>query len=191
VSRHGTASIVQLDRPAGVVEASVGVATPLAALEPAPARRPGWPTLAALAIACGLVAVGLGAWALVAETRSEATTPAATTVERALAVLTDSGAERFPLRGSVGRIALVVASDNRAVLALDGLGPAPPGSAYQAWLVPSGSATPIPDASFTAEERAVPLERAVPRGARVAVTLEPAGGVERPSRPLRLTVVRS
>ena len=174
-----------------VVEASIGAPVPLPALELAPPRRPGWPMLAALAITCGVVAVGLGAWALVAEIGSDVTPASGPADEEILTVLTDSRAERYPLRGSVGRITLVVAEDDRAVLALDGLGPAADGRAYQAWLVPPGSATPIPDATFAATERAVSIERLVPKGTRVAVTVEPAGGAERPSRPLRLSAVRS
>jgi hypothetical protein len=95
------------------------------------------------------------------------------------------------LRGSVRRITLVVAGDDRAVLALDGLGPAPEGRVYRTWLVPAGSATPVPDAAFVGIERAVPLEGAVAQGTRVAVTLEPSRSAERPSRPLRLFAVRS
>jgi len=64
------------------------------------------------------------------------------------------------------------------------------GSTYRVWLVPPGSATPVGDAAFDATSRAVPLVRRVPRGARVAVTLEPSADAARPSRPLRLSVVR-
>jgi hypothetical protein len=174
-----------------VVEASIGAPVPLPALVLAPPRRPGWPMLAALAITCGVAAVGLGAWALAAETGSDVTPASGPADERVLTVLTDSRAERYPLRASVGRITLVVAEDDRAVLALDGLGPAPDGRAYQAWLVSPGSATPIPDATFAGTERAVTIERLVTEGTRIAVTLEPAGGVERPSRPLRLSAVRT
>ncbi|HET9242823.1 MAG TPA: anti-sigma factor, partial [Gaiella sp.] len=138
----------------------------------------------------GLAAIGLGAWAVVDQARS---TPDATTqreLDRALAVLADASAERYPLRGSVGRIALVVTAENEAALALDGLGPAPEGMTYQVWLVPAGSVTPLADATFDATARAVPLDRTVPAGARVGVTLEPPGGSERPSRPLRLVASR-
>jgi hypothetical protein len=154
------------------------------------ARRPGWPTLAALALATGLAAIGIGAWSIVSEARSEPAPGPDPAAERALAVLADSTAERLPLRGSVGRIAVVVAGSGAAVIALDGLGPPPAGSTYRVWLVRRGSATPVGDVAFDATSRVVPLDRRVPPGTRVAVTLEPSADTVRPSRPLRLSVVR-
>jgi len=184
---------VALDAPNEAREASPG--TPIAPAAPAapdlpPERRPGWPTLAALAAGCGVAAILLGAWALVASVRADEPTPGAAALERAVAVLAEPGAERLALRGSVGRITLVVGSGDRAVLVLDGLGRAPDGRTYAAWVVPPGSATPAAAATFTATERAVPLDLPVPQGARVAVTLETAPAPDRPSRPLRLVAVR-
>jgi anti-sigma-K factor RskA len=173
-----------------VVEASLGAPVPLPALELARPRRPSWPTLAALAITCGVLAVALGAWALVAELRSEPQIVAEVAAGPTVAILADSEAERFPLRGSVGRIVLVVDDRDRAVLTLDGLGAAPAGRTYTAWVVPPGSARPVPAGSFDGTERVIPLSRQVRPGARVAVTLEPSGGSESPSRALRLVAVR-
>jgi len=153
------------------------------------ARKPTWPTLAALAVATGLAAVGLGAWALLSEARPT-DPPTAAGDDRALAVLTDSTAVRYPLRNAVGRIALVVTGDGAAVLTLDGLGPAPDGSVYQAWVVPPGSAAPLPSGTFDGTERVVSLTRPVAPKALAAVTLEPSPGADRPSRPLRLTATR-
>lgn len=174
----------------GVVDASPGAAVPLRALELPRERRPSWPTLAALAVAAGVAAVALGALALVQETRSTPSEAAVPTLERSLDVLADAGAERYPLRGSVDRITLVVGDGGAAVLTLDGLGRAPAGSTYRAWVVPRGSAAPLAAAAFDASQRVVLLDRPVARGARVAVTLEPASAGERPSRPLRLVAVR-
>lgn len=179
--------------PAAVppVEATSSLPTLLPSVELRRARRPGWATLAALAIATGLAAIGLGAWSVYAEARAEPATVSAPSAEQALAVLADASAERFPLRGSVGRIALVVTDAGAAALALDGLGPAPPGRVYRVWVVRPGSATPVGDAAFDASSRAVPLERRIPAGTRVGVTLEPSGDAMRPSRPLRLSAVRT
>jgi hypothetical protein len=190
MARGETASVVPFARAADAVESTPPRPVTLARVELPRARRPGWPTLAALAIATGLAAVGLGVWSVLGEARSEPSTAEDTAVSQSLAVLADSTATRFSFRGSVGRIALVVTESGDAVLALDGLGPAPEGSVYQAWLVPEGSATPLPDASFDAVASVVPLERRVPSGTRVAVTLEPTGDATRPSRPLRLSAVR-
>jgi hypothetical protein len=111
-------------------------------------------------------------------------------LERAVAVLAGPGTERFPLRGSVGRIALVVGSGERGVLALDGLGRAPEGKTYTAWLVPPGSATPVRVATFSGKEPVVLLGRRVSRGASVGVTLEAVPAPDKPSRTLRLVAVR-
>jgi hypothetical protein len=155
-------------------------------------RRPGWPTLAALAIASGLAAIGLGGWAIVSGRTDAGRRPTALDarqLDTALAILADPAAERQPLRGAVGRIVLV-ASGNRAVLTLGGLGAPPAGRTYQAWVVPPRSATPVPAGTFDGSRRVVLLTRRVPPGARVGVTLEAAGGVEHPSRTLRLVALR-
>jgi len=73
---------------------------------------------------------------------------------------------------------------------LDGLGAAPDGREYEAWVVSPASATPIPAGTFDGTKRIVLLTRAAPPGARVAVTLEVDGGVDRPTRPLRLVAER-
>ena len=185
-----------LDRPEdgpapAVLDASPGAAVPMPALELPRARRPGWATLAALAAGCGVAAILLGAWALVVTVRSDEPASADPTLAQAVAVLTDSRAEHVAFRGSVGRITLVVGAGDRAVLALDGLGAAPAGSVYAAWLVLPESATPRIAATFSGVERAVPLERLVPHGARVGVTLEHAPPPDRPTRSIRIAAVRS
>ncbi len=192
LARMGTprAHLVALDPGDGVLETATAAPVQLPALDLPPARRPGWPTLAAVAAGCGVVAILLGAWALAASIRSDDPASPDLALARSVAVLTDVDAERLPLRGSVGRIMLVVARDGSAVLALDGLGRAPAGHTYAAWLVPSGSATPRRVAAFTAAGRAVPLDRPVARGARVGITLEAAPPPDRPSRTLRLVAVR-
>ncbi len=173
------------------VDAAPATPLVLAELELPRGRRPGWPTLAALAIATGVVALGLGGWAVVSGTTPERQTRLeGTRLDRALAVLADRHAARIPLRGSVGRIVLVVASDDTALLALDGLGAAPDGRRYQAWLVPPGSATPVPAGAFDGRDRVVLLTRPVRSGARLGVTLEPAAGVDSPTRLLRLVAER-
>jgi hypothetical protein len=187
VARAHLVAVEALDE---VAEASAAAPVQLPALELAPPRRPGWPTLAALAVACGVAAVALGVWALVAETRPDPSPSGDRAAEPSLAVLSDPGAERYVLRGSVGRIGLVVRGAGEAVLLVAGLGPAPAGTSYAAWVIPPGSAVPVGAATFQGSERVVPLTRSVPRGARVGVTLEPARVGDHPSRPLRLVAVR-
>ena len=191
MGEQGAANVVPLERQADVAQTTEPSTFPLPPLELASPKKPSWPTLAALAIATGIAAVGLGAWAVFSEVRSTPETATGPTVEWSLAVLADSSAQRYPLQNSVGRIALVIDEGDRAVLTLDGLGPAPDGSIYQAWLVPAGSATATSVATFDGSDRVIPLTLAVPPGARVGVTLEPVGGSDRPSRTLRLVAVRA
>jgi hypothetical protein len=168
-------------------EATAASPVVLQALELPRARRPGWPTLASLAIATGLVALGLGGWAIVAGAGEDAPGGIGSAqLDEALAILAAPGAQRVPLHGSLGRIVLVAAPDGAAVLALAGLGVAPAGREYEAWVVAPGSATPAPAGTFDGSRRLVLLTRQAPPGARVAVTLEADGGVGRPTRPLRL-----
>jgi hypothetical protein len=188
--RKAAAEVLELAWREDTPEMRLTAATPLPALEVPPPKKPSWPTLAALAIVTGISAVGLGAWAVFAEARAEPETTTGPTVEWSLAVLADSKAERYPLQNSVDRIAVVVDRGGRAVITLDGLGVAPEGSIYQAWLVPPGSATPSPVATFDASARVIPLSQRVAHGARVGVTLEPGNGAPRPSRALRLVALR-
>jgi hypothetical protein len=191
VAEQSTANIVPFERRADVVAPARVETVVLPPLEVPRPRRPTWPTLAALAIASGIAAVALGSWAVFSEARSDAA-PAepAPSVEWSLGVLADASARRYPLRNSVGRIALVADDADRAVLTLDGLGPAPEGSTYQVWFVPPGSAQPYAAGTFDGTERVVPLPRAVRRGTRVGVTLEQAPGAVKPSRTLRLVALR-
>jgi len=92
---------------------------------------------------------------------------------------------------AVNRRVLVADRDGTALLSLTGLGAAPDGYDYEAWVVPPGSATPRPAGTFAGTERIVLLSRAAPPGSRVAVTLEADGGTERPTRPLRLVAERA
>jgi hypothetical protein len=155
------------------------------------ARRPGWPMLASLAIATGLVALALGAWAIVSGSDEDTGGLHGAQLDRALSLLTAPGAERIALAGSVGRIVLVADREGAALLSLSGLGAAPDGYDYEAWVVPPGSATPLPAGTFVGTERVVLLSRAAAPGSRVGVTLEADGGGERPTRPLRLVAERA
>ena len=99
-------------------------------------------------------------------------------------------AERLPLRGSVGRIVLVVQPSGAAALVLSGLGEAESGWAYQAWVTNRDSITPRSAGLFSGRDIVVPLSARVPRGSTVAVTLEPATGSYAPTRRPKLVVER-
>jgi anti-sigma-K factor RskA len=74
--------------------------------------------------------------------------------------------------------AVLVVHGTSASLNVSGL-PAPPrGKTYEAWVIPAGGR---PQAAGTFGGRTVKLLRPVPHGARVAVTVERAGGVKAPT----------
>jgi hypothetical protein len=154
-----------------------------------PEQRLSAPTLAALGALAGVLAIVLGAGAFVASARDDEPSPAAApTVDGDLVrLLASPKAERIALRRSVGRIVLVAEPGGDAALVLEGLGVAPAGRAYQAWVLRPGAERAAPAALFSGAETVVPLTEWVPDGGTVAVTLEQAGGAAQPSRTPRLS----
>jgi anti-sigma factor RsiW len=84
--------------------------------------------------------------------------------------------------GPSSGLSLVVGENRDAVLVTHGLPDAPIGRVYEIWIVRNGHAVP---AGFLHGRRAE-LNRPLPRGAAVAITLEPPGGSPRPTGPLLL-----
>jgi hypothetical protein len=147
-------------------------------------------TLAAFAALAGVLAIAVGAWAFVSSATDDGQ-PAEVVVEQDLvSLLAKPDTERIRLRGSVGRIVLVAGAGGEAALVLDGLGIAPAGRSYQAWVTRPGAARPVSAAVFGGGETAVPLAGPVPTGTIVAVTLERAGGAAELSRGPRVSAVR-
>jgi anti-sigma-K factor RskA len=95
----------------------------------------------------------------------------------------DDRAEVIDLSGADG--SLLLESSGEAILLVDGVGRAPSGKTFQIWVIEDGvprSAGLFPGATGRSF---VPLTEHVPEGAVVAVTLERAGGVQRPTgKPL-------
>ncbi len=154
-------------------------------------------TLLGVAAIVGVVAIGLGTYAFASrDTRTKTVTvtvarPAAPAVRQALTLVASQTTERIPLAHSVGRIVLVVTPAGRALLVVHGLGHAPAGRSYQAWVIPPGTTVPVSAAVFRGAELVVPLTPVVERGAVVAVTLERAGGAPGPSRAPTLVAKRA
>jgi anti-sigma factor RsiW len=84
--------------------------------------------------------------------------------------------------GGGKQLALTVHPGGTAELAASGFDPAPAGKVYEVWVIVNGKA--IPAAVFTDDGHTVPLERAVPKGATVAVTLEQAPRSQTPTLPI-------
>ena len=87
-----------------------------------------------------------------------------------------------------------VTQESAALLRLQiaGLAPLPAGKQYQAWLIPPGGA-PKPEPVFSSDERgagSVDIAEAPVKGAIVAVTVEPAGGSQKPtSKPFLIAKI--
>jgi hypothetical protein len=131
-------------------------------------RRRSWTApLAAAAAVAAAAAIALGVWGA---TRTTGSDPFA-------AVLATPGATLVPV-GDRG--ALAVAPDGTAAIALTGPD-APAGKTYEAWVIRNDT----PERAGLLSGPSTRLDRPVPRGAVVAVTLERAGGAERPTtRPV-------
>ena len=78
-------------------------------------------------------------------------------------------------------ISVVVDRHGNGTLSVSGLGTAPHGKTYEAWVIPSGRA-PRPAGLFPGgPSTTVHLRGTVPQNAVVAVTVERAGGVKKPT----------
>ncbi len=170
---------------------------PAPAPPPEPRARPrlSGATLVALAALAALASLVLAAVAFVGASGGDARPPAplprASALDRAARLLADPATQTVPLARSKGRLVLAVGRTGTAMLLLRGLGRAPAGRAYEAWVTPPGGARPIPAGLFSGAEPAVPLRRPVPPGATVAVTLQRAGGASAPTRTPRLVAQRA
>jgi hypothetical protein len=80
-------------------------------------------------------------------------------------------------------------TSGEAVLLARGLGPAPAGKTYEAWVI--AGATPVPAGTFQSADDGsalfrLPRVETTARAKTLAVTLEPAGGVAAPTGPMVL-----
>jgi anti-sigma-K factor RskA len=86
------------------------------------------------------------------------------------------------LHGAAGSV--TVTPSGTATLTVDGLGKAPAGKTYEAWVVRGGRATPA--GMFQQASPGVPvrLTQPLPHGSHVVVTLEPEPGSNTPTLPV-------
>ena len=147
-----------------------------------PRRRRAVPVLAAAAAIAAVVALGIGLWASSLSNELD-DARAALERERATgAILVDPDARKVSLQAGDGQ--LVVNPQGQAVLVLDGLDPAPAGKTYEMWIVPGGDIGRAHRAGvFPGRDGAEieGLDGVVRAGDVVAVTVEPAGGVDAPT----------
>jgi anti-sigma-K factor RskA len=123
-------------------------------------RRWAFPAAASVAAVAACAAIGLGIWAASLHNRLG---------ERPEAV---------DLEGANG--SLIVTPSGDATLVARNVDPAPAGKTYEIWVIQGKS--PSAAGTFAGGDRvAVALTRKVPDGSVVAVTLERAGGVDKPT----------
>lgn len=188
------------DRPVATVERPE-----LRLVPPRPARAPG--RIALLATVAGLAAVGLATWAFVSVVRTvkdespvppraapapkPRPKPASHSIRsRAVALLASPSTERYQVAGAMGRITLAVTPGDRGFLVLNGLGAAPSGRVYHAWVIPPAGRSVRSAARFRGQATVVPLRGSVPDGAAVAITLEHGSGAAGPTKTPRLVAIR-
>jgi anti-sigma-K factor RskA len=147
-----------------------------------PRRRRLVPVLAATAAVAAVVALAAGLWAADLSSQLDDSQSAFDRLRANAAILADPDAQTVGLQAGDGR--LVVDSDGQAVLVLSGLDPAPSGKTYELWVVPGGNIEEAnPAGLFPGSDGAelVGVEGTVNEGDLVAVTVEPQGGVDKPS----------
>jgi anti-sigma factor RsiW len=129
--------------------------------------------LGAVAAVAAAVAIGVGIWGASLSDRLDR-------LETTNDVLGDPNARVAELSGADGRVVVSEAGD--AVLVVSGLRRAPSGQDYEIWVIQGQR--PRRAGLFDAKEgrEVVRLDRRVPRGAVVGVTLEKDGGVDAPTR---------
>jgi hypothetical protein len=162
---------------------------------PSPYRISG-ATLATLAALAGMTAIALGTWAFAASVREQdaprIVRPPISEAAQAISLLSKPTTVRLPFAGSDGRVVLAVGSNGRGMLVIDGLGVAPVGRTYQAWVVaprPRGG-PPLSAGLFTGVETVVPLTARIEPGSAVGISIEKAGGAPAPTRTLTLLAQR-
>jgi anti-sigma-K factor RskA len=142
-------------------------------------RRAVVPILGAVAATAAGVAIGLGVWGSSLSSSLDDEQAANARQDEVLALFAEQSSDRFSVSGANGT--LVVADGGQAGLVLSGFEEAPADKTYQVWVIEDD--TPQPAGLFRGggSESVVPLTRPVPEGATVAVTVEPAGGVDQPT----------
>ncbi|MBA3364868.1 MAG: anti-sigma factor [Actinobacteria bacterium] len=143
------------------------------------------------AVAAAALAAGLVAWTLWPSDSSESDRVALASAQaladdqaRAIEILSNPS-KRVPVAGAKGRLVLVFGAKGQAALIVSGVEPAPAGKTYEAWVIAGKKPKPAGLFGGGGGHVVIPLTKPVPKGALVAVTLEPAGGVPSPtSTPL-------
>jgi anti-sigma factor RsiW len=187
--------LAQLGGAAGALAFAVESPVPpealrLRILEAARAERPNVVPLrnrwtgatAAIAAVAAVAAIGFGIWAASLSNSLDQERSARQKVERLLA---DPTASRVRVSGTTTGT-LFVERNDKATLVISRLAPAPSGKTYEAWVIQNDK--PVRAGTFAGggTTAVVQLERPVPSGSIVAVTLEREPGADTPHGKLLL-----
>lgn len=144
-------------------------------------RRWSLPVAGGLAAAAATAAIAVGIWAASVSSDLSSEREARQEIERVANLMAEPDAQRIPVSSGDGT--LVVTPTGSAVLVLAGLDPPPEGKTYEVWVWLDPNDAPDPAGLFepVGETTLVALDRSVPRGASVAVTVEPDGGSAQPT----------
>ncbi len=142
-------------------------------------RRWALPAAGGLAAIAATAAIALGIWASSLNSDLRGERDARADLEQVVSVVSDPASER--ISASVGQGTLFVAPTGAAALVLSNLEPAPAGKTYEIWVAEDRAPKPAGLFQAAGDRTQVALTRAVPRGATVLITLEPAGGRSKPS----------
>lgn len=129
--------------------------------------------LGAVAAAAAAVALAVGLWASSLSNDLDQQ-------RSVVAILADPQARQVPMEGGEGRIVVTDSGDAALVTAVPG---APSGKTYEVWVFEGDTPKQAGTFDGSTAQDVVRLTRPVPPGAKVAVTVERAGGVEAPTSP--------
>ncbi len=140
-------------------------------------RRFALPAVAAAAVAAAAAAIVLGLWA-------SSLSNSLDEKRAALQIIANPSADRVAL----GRAGQVVVAPNGDAALISRLSHAPPGKTYEIWVIREGAA-PESAGLFTEGKTGTPvmLDRQVPKGAQIGLSLERAGGSPKPTVILSVT----
>jgi anti-sigma-K factor RskA len=128
--------------------------------------------------AAACLAIGFGVWAASLSRQLESTRDARDRANRVAEILSDPAARRVALQGAPG--SLVIDTSGQAALVVRRLDRAPSGRTYEAWVIEDGMPRRAGTFEGGGDMSVLQLERSVPKGAKVAVTVEKDGGVDSP-----------
>jgi anti-sigma-K factor RskA len=129
--------------------------------------------LGAVAAAAAVVALAVGLWASSVSNDLDQQ-------RSVVSILADPRARQVPMQGGEGRVVVTDSGDAALVTSVPA---APSGKTYEVWVIEGDTPQRAGTFEGDAQHDVVRLDRTVPPGATVAVTVEADGGVDAPTSP--------